>query len=99
MADPVPRSASLGPPTKRGVMELGLRGKVAVVTGASTGIGLAVAEGLAAEGVTVVMAARGADRLDAEAQRVANRYGVQAVPVACDVATADGCAAARAGGR
>jgi 3-oxoacyl-[acyl-carrier protein] reductase len=39
------------------------------------------------------MAARGADRLAAEAQRVAIRYGVPAVPVACDVATADGCAA------
>lgn len=74
-------------------MELGLRDKVAVVTGASAGIGLAVSDALAAEGVQVVMAARGAGRLDAEARRVADTYGVPALPVACDVATADGCAA------
>jgi 3-oxoacyl-[acyl-carrier protein] reductase len=71
-------------------MELGLRGKVAVITGASVGIGLAVAEGLAAEGVDLVMAARQRERLQAEAARVAGRYGVNAVPVACDVATASG---------
>ena len=35
-------------------MDLGLKGKVAVVTGGSVGIGLAIAEGLAAEGVDVV---------------------------------------------
>ena len=34
-------------------MDLGLRGKVAVITGASVGIGLAISEGLAAEGVTL----------------------------------------------
>jgi NADP-dependent 3-hydroxy acid dehydrogenase YdfG len=48
-------------------MDLGLRNKVAVVTGASIGIGLAVAAGLAAEGVHVVMAARQGDRLTKEA--------------------------------
>lgn len=78
---------------KWGAMELDLRDKVAVVTGASTGIGLAVSEALAAEGVHVVMAARGADRLDAEARRVADGYGVQTLPVAGDVATPDGCTA------
>ena len=71
-------------------MDLELRGKVAVITGASVGIGLAVAEGLAAEGVDLVMAARQEDRLAREAARVAERYGVRTVPVACDVATAAG---------
>ena len=46
-------------------MNLGLRDKVALITGASIGIGLAVAEGLAAEGVHIVLAARQPERLKA----------------------------------
>jgi 3-oxoacyl-[acyl-carrier protein] reductase len=72
-------------------MDLGLSGKVAVITGASVGIGLAVAEGLAAEGANIVMAARGEDRLKKEARRVAREHGVKTLAVACDVATAEGC--------
>ena len=71
-------------------MNLGLRRKTAIVTGASVGIGLAVAEGLAAEGANIVMAARGGERLSEEATRVANTYGVRTLPVSCDVATAEG---------
>jgi 3-oxoacyl-[acyl-carrier protein] reductase len=73
-------------------MDLGLRDKVAVITGASAGIGLAVADGLAAEGAHVVMAARQRDRLEQEAAHIAERREVRAVPVACDVATALGTA-------
>ena len=58
-------------------MDLGLKDKVAVITGASVGIGLAVAEGLAAEGAHIVMAARGEDRLRNEARRVAREHGVK----------------------
>ena len=47
-------------------MDLKLSNKVAVITGGSVGIGLAIAEGLAAEGVHLVLAARGAERLRAE---------------------------------
>ena len=71
-------------------MDLGLRDKVAVVTGASVGIGLAVAEGLAAEGAHIVMAARQGERLKKEARRIAGEHGVQTLAVACDVATAAG---------
>lgn len=74
-------------------MDLGLRGKVAVVTGASSGIGLAVAEGLAGEGTHLVLAARTADRLEAAAGRIAELHGTPVVPVACDVSSADGVAA------
>ncbi|WAP67086.1 SDR family NAD(P)-dependent oxidoreductase [Jiella pelagia] len=71
-------------------MDLGLKGKVAVVTGGSVGIGLAVAEGLAAEGANVVLAARGKERAEAEAARIAAAHGVRALGVAADVATVAG---------
>ena len=71
-------------------MELGLGDKVVVVTGASVGIGLAVAQGFAAEGAHVVMAARGEERLLEAAAAVAETHGVRTLAVACDVATPDG---------
>lgn len=71
-------------------MDLGLKGKVAVVTGASVGIGQAIAKGLAAEGAHVVLAARSRDKLEAARAAVAEQGG-KAVAVACDVATAEGC--------
>lgn len=57
-------------------MELDLRGRTAIVCGASAGIGLGCAEALAAEGANVVMLARGADALEREAARL----GALAVP-------------------
>jgi NAD(P)-dependent dehydrogenase (short-subunit alcohol dehydrogenase family) len=72
-------------------MDLGLKDKVAVITGGSVGIGLAIAEGLAAEGAHIVMGARDEDRLKKAARRVAKEYGVKTLGVACDVATAEGC--------
>src|SRR6202051_3536546 len=71
-------------------MDLGLKGKVAVITGGSVGIGLAIAEGLAAEGVDIVMAARNVERVRAEANRIAKSFGVRAEGVACDVAKREG---------
>jgi len=61
-----------------------LDGKVAVITGASSGIGEATAEALAAEGATVVVAARREDRLDALVSRIANSGG-RTLAVSCDV--------------
>ena len=71
-------------------MDLGLKGKVAVITGASVGIGLAVAQGLAAEGVDIVLAARQAERLREAATSIAKRFGVKTLAVSCDVATPEG---------
>jgi NAD(P)-dependent dehydrogenase (short-subunit alcohol dehydrogenase family) len=67
-------------------MDLELKGKVAVITGGSVGIGLAVAEGLAAEGVSLVLAARQAERVQSEARRVSEHFKVRAIGVAADVA-------------
>ena len=51
-------------------MDLGLAGRTAIVCGASSGIGLAVAEALAAEGANVTMFARRRDVLEREADRI-----------------------------
>lgn len=72
-------------------MDLGLKGRLAVITGGSVGIGLAIAEGFAKEGVNILIAARGHERSKAEAARIAADYGVRAEAVHADVATADGC--------
>jgi 3-oxoacyl-[acyl-carrier protein] reductase len=71
-------------------MDMHLSGKVAVISGASIGIGLAIANALADEGVNIVMAARQQDRLEDEARRVAAVHGVKTLPVTCDVATVAG---------
>lgn len=73
-------------------MDLGLRDKVAVITGGSIGIGLAVAKCFAAEGAHVVIAARNADRVDAARADVAATAKVRAIAVPCDVATTEGVA-------
>ena len=58
-------------------MDLGLTGKVAIVTGGSRGIGLTTAEALSREGAKVVIAARWQEHLDAAAERL----GVDAIKV------------------
>ena len=71
-------------------MDLGLKDKIAVITGGSSGIGLAIAEGLAAEGVHLVLAARNREHLTVETSRITRSFGVRVLPVPCDVATAQG---------
>lgn len=71
-------------------MDLGLRGKRAIITGGSIGIGLAVAQGLAEEGVDLILVARDGARLTAAAEQIALQHGVKARAVAADIATAAG---------
>lgn len=71
-------------------MDLQLHGKVAIVTGASKGIGRSVAEHLAREGADVVITARGADLLEAIAKEIAAETGRTVAPLAGDMSvTAD----------
>lgn len=65
-------------------MDLELEGKVAIVTGASRGIGKAVALELAREGVDVVVCARNFDALAEAAEDVAGQTGRRIIPVAAD---------------
>ncbi|MCB0053447.1 MAG: SDR family NAD(P)-dependent oxidoreductase, partial [Caldilinea sp.] len=66
-------------------MDLNLANKTAVITGASQGIGLAVASSLAREGVHVVLCARNGERAAAAASAIAAEFGVQALAIAADV--------------
>jgi 3-oxoacyl-[acyl-carrier protein] reductase len=72
-------------------MDLGIKGKWALVGGASKGLGWGCAAALAAEGVNVVMVARGAEALQAAAKSLAQHHpGVNIVPVAADITTEAG---------
>ncbi|MEP3046442.1 MAG: SDR family oxidoreductase [Roseibium sp.] len=70
-------------------MDLGIRGKTALVLGASQGLGRAIAEKLAAEGANLVLTARNAEKLQDLANELVEKYGVSARPVAVDLSSVD----------
>lgn len=67
-------------------------GPWAVVTGGSDGIGLALAQQLAAAGLNLVLVARGSSRLERVAQQLGDTHRVSCVALALDLSDADGCA-------
>jgi NAD(P)-dependent dehydrogenase (short-subunit alcohol dehydrogenase family) len=70
-------------------MELHLKGKVALVTGASKGIGLASARMLAEEGCDVILLARDKAALDTATADIHRSFGVQATAIAADLSHSD----------
>jgi 3-oxoacyl-[acyl-carrier protein] reductase len=75
-------------------MELGIRGKTALVCAASKGLGKGCAMALAREGVNLVITARGREDLDATAAEIQSRFKVKVLAVAGDITTVQGREAA-----
>jgi 3-oxoacyl-[acyl-carrier protein] reductase len=75
-------------------MDLGIRGRTALVCAASKGLGKGCAVSLAREGVNLVITARGKEALEATAQEIRARYGVTVTAVAGDITTEEGRQAA-----
>jgi len=67
-------------------MDIGIRGKRALVIGSSAGMGNGVARALASEGVDVILTARSKETLEREAAAIAGQYGVRALAMPCDLA-------------
>jgi 3-oxoacyl-[acyl-carrier protein] reductase len=72
-------------------MDLGLKGKTALVTGASEGIGMAIARTLAGEGVRVAICARTEAKLKETAAEIHRATGIEIVPIAADLRSLAGC--------
>lgn len=71
-------------------MDLGLKGKRALVTASSKGLGRGCAEALAEAGVDLVLNARGEEALEATAAEIRDAYGVGVTAVAADITTDEG---------
>jgi 3-oxoacyl-[acyl-carrier protein] reductase len=71
-------------------MDLGIKGRKAIVAGGSAGMGHSSAKALAREGAEIVLSARGEERLAAAALALARETGAKVTPVVADHATAEG---------
>jgi 3-oxoacyl-[acyl-carrier protein] reductase len=72
-------------------LDLGLKGRSALVCGASQGLGLACAEALAAEGARVALVARRKDKVEEAAGRIAREHGVETLALAADLVEDGAC--------
>jgi len=77
-------------------MDMGIKGKTALVCAASKGLGKGCAMALAGEGVNLVITARGKEALEATAEEIRKATGVKVTAVAGDITTPEGRAAALA---
>jgi 3-oxoacyl-[acyl-carrier protein] reductase len=67
-------------------MDLGISGKTAIVTGGAVGIGRAIAEEFAQNGMRVAMVDRSAEHLGASAKRIASQFKTEVLPMVVNVA-------------
>ena len=77
-------------------MDLGIRGKTALVCAASKGLGKGCAQSLAREGVNLVITSRGQEALEATAKELREQFSVRVTAVSGDITTEDGRRAALA---
>jgi 3-oxoacyl-[acyl-carrier protein] reductase len=77
-------------------MDMGIKGKTALVCAASKGLGKGCAQALALEGVNLVITARGKEALEATAAQIRHKYGVKVTAIAGDITSPEGRAAALA---
>ena len=70
-----------------------LSGKVALVTGGSRGIGKFIATGLAEAGADLILTSRKIKNLEMTAQAISQEFGVNVLPIACDMANPEAIAA------
>jgi len=71
-----------------------LTGKVAVVSGASSGLGVQITKAFARQGANLVILARRIERLEEFAEQLRNEFGVKVLPIQCDVTNTDNINAA-----
>ena len=71
-------------------MDMGIKGKTALICGSSKGLGRGCAEALAAEGVNLFMNARTSSNLERTAEKIRKTYKVEVKTIACDVTRVDG---------
>lgn len=62
-----------------------LKGRVALVTGCSTGLGVQMAKALANQGASIVVVARRQEMIEAVARQISDEYGVETLPIRCDI--------------
>jgi len=72
-----------------------LTGKVAVITGASSGLGVQMAKALANQGAAICVLARRKERIDAVAKEIHDEFGVETLAITCDVTDTEKINAAR----
>ncbi|HEX3658106.1 MAG TPA: 3-oxoacyl-ACP reductase family protein [Pirellulales bacterium] len=72
-----------------GIKQFDLTGKVALITGGSKGLGLAMAEGLASAGADLALVSRHPDEAQAAAEQIARDYSRRAIGLAADVSQPD----------